>query len=138
TYGRMAEGSPPSAAQRHHGAPPNMTIDISADKTAAVRDHLLAWWEVNRRDLPWRHTRDPYRIMVSEIMLQQTQVDRVIPYYHRWFDAFPTVHDLANASTSEVIRLWKGLGYNRRAVNMQRAAQAVVDRGGTFPDTVAE
>ncbi|HWV24881.1 MAG TPA: A/G-specific adenine glycosylase [Thermomicrobiales bacterium] len=115
-----------------------MTTDIPADKIDAVREHLLDWWHANRRDLPWRHTRDPYRIMVSEIMLQQTQVDRVIPYYHRWFEDFPTIHDLASAPTSEVIRHWKGLGYNRRAVNMQRAAQAVVERGGEFPETVEE
>lgn len=114
------------------------TTDIPAEKITAVREGLLAWWHANRRDLPWRHTRDPYRIMVSEIMLQQTQVDRVIPYYHRWLESFPTVHELAAAPTSEVIRLWKGLGYNRRAVNMQRTAKAVVDRGGEFPDTVEE
>lgn len=115
-----------------------MTTDIPTDKIATVREHLREWWRDNRRDLPWRHTRDPYRIMVSEIMLQQTQVDRVIPYYHRWLETFPTVHELADAPTAEVIRLWKGLGYNRRAVNMQRAAQAVVARGGEFPHTVEE
>jgi A/G-specific adenine glycosylase len=88
--------------------------------------------------LPWRETRDPYRIMVSEVMLQQTQVDRVIPYFAQWLEAFPTVHDLAAAPTAEVIRLWAGLGYNRRAVNLQRTAQAVVERGGSFPETVDE
>lgn len=112
--------------------------DISTEKIVSVREHLLGWWHANRRDLPWRHTRDPYRIMVSEIMLQQTQVDRVIPYYHRWFETFPDVQNLAEAPTSEVIRLWKGLGYNRRAVNMQRTAQAVVKRGGEFPLSVEE
>lgn len=111
---------------------------ISPDKITAVRSGLMAWWHANRRDLPWRQTRDPYRIMVSEIMLQQTQVDRVIPYFHAWLEAFPTVHQLADAPTAEVIRLWKGLGYNRRAVNMQRTAQAVVERGGEFPRTVEE
>lgn len=113
-------------------------IDISPEKITSVRSELLAWWHANRRDLPWRHTRDPYHIMVSEIMLQQTQVDRVIPYYHAWFERFPTVHELAEAPTAEVIRMWKGLGYNRRAVNMQRTAQAVIERGGTFPETVEE
>jgi A/G-specific adenine glycosylase len=111
--------------------PPPKQID-------AFQRALLGWWDVNARDLPWRHTRDPYRILVSEVMLQQTQVDRVIPYYHAWLEAFPDVHALAAAPTAEVIRLWKGLGYNRRAVNLQRAAQAVVDRGGAFPDTVEE
>ncbi|MGB3329281.1 MAG: A/G-specific adenine glycosylase [Thermomicrobiales bacterium] len=110
----------------------------SPDTITAVRAGLLGWWHANRRDLPWRHTRDPYRILVSEVMLQQTQVDRVIPYYARWLEAFPTVEDLANAPTAEVIRHWAGLGYNRRAVNLQRTAQAVVDRGGEFPRTVAE
>jgi A/G-specific adenine glycosylase len=102
----------------------------------AFREHLLAWWHANRRDLPWRHTRDPYRILVSEVMLQQTQVDRVVPYYHAWLDAFPTVHELAAAPVADVIRLWKGLGYNRRAVNLQRTAQAVVEMGGEFPEDV--
>jgi A/G-specific adenine glycosylase len=112
--------------------------DISPEKISSVRSGLLAWWHANRRDLPWRHTRDPYRIMVSEIMLQQTQVDRVIPYFHAWLETFPTVYELAAAPTAEVIRMWKGLGYNRRAVNMQRTAQAVVERGGTFPETIEE
>jgi A/G-specific adenine glycosylase len=105
---------------------------------ASFQRHLLDWFAANRRDLPWRHTRDPYRILVSEVMLQQTQVDRVIPYYHRWLEAFPTVRDLAAAPTAEVIRLWAGLGYNRRAVNLQRTAQAVVERGGEFPYDVEE
>ena len=100
--------------------------------TDIVQSEILAWFEQHRRDLPWRHTRDPYAIMVSEIMLQQTQVDRVIPYWHDWMERWPTVHELAAAPVAEVIRAWKGLGYNRRAVNLQRAAQAVVDNGGEF------
>lgn len=104
-----------------------------------VRTGLLDWFAVNRRDLPWRSTRDPYRILVSEVMLQQTQVDRVIPYYERWLQTFPTLLDLAQAPTAEVIRLWSGLGYNRRAVNLQRTARAVVeDFGGNFPREEAE
>ncbi|MGB3307520.1 MAG: A/G-specific adenine glycosylase [Thermomicrobiales bacterium] len=114
---------------------PSDESDITYD---AIRVRLLSWWQANRRDLPWRHTRDPYRILVSEVMLQQTQVDRVIPYYERWLEAFPTVHELAEAPTAEVIRLWAGLGYNRRAVNLQRTAQAVAERGGTFPQSVDE
>jgi A/G-specific adenine glycosylase len=102
-----------------------------------IQSSLLHWYRQNARDLPWRHTRDPYRILVSEVMLQQTQVDRVIPKYHAFLDAFPTVEALAEAPTSEVIRLWSGLGYNRRAVNLQRSAQAVVSEyGGVFPSTV--
>jgi A/G-specific adenine glycosylase len=112
--------------------------NLSAEHVAAVRQRLLAWWHANRRDLPWRNTRDPYRILVSEVMLQQTQVDRVIPYYERWLGAFPTVEALAEAPTAEVIRLWAGLGYNRRAVNLQRTAQGVIERGGEFPADVRE
>jgi A/G-specific adenine glycosylase len=99
---------------------------------------LRQWFAQNARDLPWRRTRDPYAILVSEVMLQQTQVDRVIPYYHQFLERFPTVADLAAAPTAEVIRLWSGLGYNRRAVNLQRAAKAVVEEhGGVFPDDPA-
>ncbi len=102
-----------------------------------IREGLLGWFEANRRDLPWRNTRDPYRILVSEVMLQQTQVDRVIPYYERFLERFPDLGALASAPASEVIRLWSGLGYNRRAINLQRTAQAVVhDHGGDFPRTV--
>lgn len=108
-----------------------MTADLRA-----VQSALLAWFEQHRRDLPWRHTRDPYAILVSEIMLQQTQVDRVLPYWHAWMERWPTAEALANAPVADVIREWKGLGYNRRAVNLQRAAQAVVTAGGEFPTTV--
>jgi A/G-specific adenine glycosylase len=102
-----------------------------------IRSRLLGWYRENARDLPWRRTRDPYAILVSEVMLQQTQVDRVIPYFERFLERFPTVQALAEAPTAEVIRLWSGLGYNRRAVNLQRAAIAVVERfGGEFPRTV--
>ena len=107
-----------------------------SDNLPTVQSALLAWLAQHRRDLPWRHTRDPYAILVSEIMLQQTQVDRVLPYWHEWMDRWPTVHELAAAPVADIIRAWKGLGYNRRAVNLQRAAQAVVDRGGDFPQTV--
>jgi A/G-specific adenine glycosylase len=85
----------------------------------------LAWYALNRRDLPWRNTRDPYRILVSEVMLQQTQVSRVVPKYHEFLEAFPTVQDLAAVSLAVVIRAWKGLGYNRRALNLQRAARVI-------------
>lgn len=101
-----------------------------------VQSALLDWFEQHRRDLPWRHTRDPYAIMVSEIMLQQTQVDRVLPYWREWMERWPDVHALAAAPVADVIRAWKGLGYNRRAVNLQRAAQAVANAGGEFPGSV--
>ena len=110
------------------------TANVPPHQLALVRTQLLAWFDRQRRDLPWRQTRDPYRILVSEVMLQQTQVDRVIPYFYRFFEQFPTVQALAQAPTAEVIKVWAGLGYNRRAVNLQRAAQAVVEHhAGQFP-----
>lgn len=108
-------------------------------KRAAVRAGLLRWFEANRRDLPWRRTRDPYRILVAEVMLQQTQVDRVVPYYEAFLAQFPDVQALAGASTADVITAWAGLGYNRRAVNLQRTARYVVtELGDEFPETPAE
>jgi A/G-specific adenine glycosylase len=105
---------------------------------ANIRQSLLTWFANFARDLPWRRTRDPYRILVSEVMLQQTQVDRVVPRYHAFLDQFPTIEALAAAPTAEVIRAWSGLGYNRRAVNMQRAARTVLEQhGGEFPRDVA-
>jgi A/G-specific adenine glycosylase len=90
---------------------------------------LMAWFSQNARDLPWRRTRDPYAILVSEVMLQQTQVDRVIPRWLAWLERWPTPAALAAASPAEVIREWQGLGYNRRAVSLHRAAQAVATDG---------
>jgi len=111
---------------------------LTQERIAGIRRGLLDWFAANARDLPWRRTRDPYAILVSEVMLQQTQVDRVIPYYERFLERFPTVRELANASTAEVIRFWSGLGYNRRAVNLQRAARAVTENlGGEFPRSLA-
>src|SRR5438874_11141118 len=88
-------------------------------KLVLVKQQLLIWFDANKRDLPWRRTRDPYFILVSEVMLQQTQVDRVLPKYHAFLTLFPTIEALAAAPTADVIRAWAGLGYNRRAVNMQ-------------------
>lgn len=100
---------------------------------------LLNWYDVHQRKLPWRGTRDPYRIWVSEVMLQQTQVDTVIPYYRRWLKRFPTLRALAEASQQEVLALWEGLGYYSRARNLHRAAQAVMrDHGGRLPRSVDE
>jgi A/G-specific adenine glycosylase len=104
-----------------------------------IQQTLLDWYARAGRDLPWRHTRDPYAILVSELMLQQTQVDRVIPKWEAWLEQFPTVQALADAPTSAVIKAWSGLGYNRRAINLQRLAQAVVAaHGGNIPGDVAE
>jgi A/G-specific adenine glycosylase len=99
---------------------------------------LLAWYAAEGRDLPWRHTRDPYAILVAEMMLQQTQVERVIPKYQAFLATFPTFAALAAAPTAEVIRAWAGLGYNQRAVRLQGIARAVMTlHGGQMPVTIA-
>jgi A/G-specific adenine glycosylase len=99
------------------------------------RRRLLRWYRARRRALPWRATRDPYRIWVSEVMLQQTTVQAVIPYYERWLRLFPDVKALARASRQEVLRAWQGLGYYARARNLHDAARAIVrDFGGRLPD----
>lgn len=97
---------------------------------------LLAWFAENGRDLPWRWTRDPYAILVSEVMLQQTQVERVVPRYLAWLEGWPTVESLAAAPPADVIREWQGLGYNRRSLNLHRAARLVVEAG--WPDDLTE
>jgi A/G-specific adenine glycosylase len=110
-------------------------MSIPAEAKAA----MIEWYGRAARSLPWRETRDPYRILVSEIMLQQTQADRVIPKYHEFLERFPTLQSLAAASPADVIRAWASLGYNRRALNLQRTCRAIVERsGGEVPRTVAE
>jgi A/G-specific adenine glycosylase len=100
-----------------------------------LRRAILAWFDRHKRDLPWRRDRDPYRIWVSEIMLQQTQVATVVPYFERFLAAFPTIPALAAADEQAVLRLWEGLGYYRRARDLHRAARRLVaDHGGRFPD----
>lgn len=117
-------------------APDHLSDD---DALRDLQQRLLTWYRTHQRDLPWRRTRDPYRVLVSEVMLQQTQVERVIPKYHEFLDCFPTIEALAAAPTAEVIRIWSGLGYNRRAVNLQRTAQVVVEEyGGVMPREVDE
>ena len=107
---------------------------LPARKLGLVRKQLLAWFRQFQRDLPWRRTRDPYRIWLSEIMLQQTRVAAVIPYYERFLERFPDVRALAEAPQEEVLRLWSGLGYYSRARNLQRAAQEIVAKyHGKFP-----
>src|SRR5436190_6860510 len=101
-----------------------------------MREPLLAWFSEHGRDLPWRKTRDPYAILVSEVMLQQTQVPRVVPRYERWLARWPTVEALAAASAADVIREWDGLGYNRRAVSLHRAAGIVAEDG--WPQDLTE
>jgi A/G-specific adenine glycosylase len=97
---------------------------------------LSAWFQAHGRRLPWRQTNDPYAILVSEVMLQQTQVERVLPRYLRWLEVWPTAAALAAAPLADVIREWQGLGYNRRAVNLHRAAQHVAARG--WPEELTE
>jgi A/G-specific adenine glycosylase len=97
-----------------------------------MEDALLEWFDRHGRDLPWRRTTDPYAILVSEVMLQQTQVERVVPRYLAWLERWPTPECLARASTAEVIREWQGLGYNRRGLNLHRAARVVASTG--WPD----
>jgi A/G-specific adenine glycosylase len=105
-----------------------------ARQAAAFRRGLLRWYRRHGRDLPWRRTRDPYHIVVSEFMLQQTQVSRVEAYYRRFLERYPTIHALAAASPAAVRESWEGLGYYRRAANLHRLAQAVVDRyAGMLP-----
>ncbi|WP_010585017.1 A/G-specific adenine glycosylase [Schlesneria paludicola] len=106
---------------------------------ALFRRQLMAWYSVRARDLPWRRTADAYRIWISEIMLQQTTVAAVIPYFERFLTRFPSVEDLAAAEEADVLRLWEGLGYYSRARNLRRAAQVIVEQyAGRFPADVAE
>ena len=99
-------------------------------------EQLLAWYAEHGRDLPWRRMRDPYAIIVSAVMLQQTQVERVVPRYVAWLERWPSVESLAAASLEDVIRAWQGLGYNRRAVNLHRSASRVAARG--WPEDLSE
>lgn len=108
-------------------------------KKQLITKALFSWYNTNQRaHLPWRQTRNPYYILVSEVMLQQTQVERVIIKYHEFLTAFPTTKALASAKTSDIIKTWKGLGYNRRALFLQKTAIAVeTDFGGVFPQDIA-
>ena len=100
---------------------------------------LLAWYDLNKRNLPWRHTNDPYKIWVSEVMLQQTQAVTVIPYYQRFIESLPTVFSLAQAEETVILKLWEGLGYYSRVRNMQKTALDIVEKyNGIFPNTLEE
>ncbi len=118
--------------------PCSLSSDPAALRPWLIR-RLRPWFGRQQRDLPWRRDRDPYRIWVSEVMLQQTQVATVIPYFERFLRAFPTLADLAAAVEQDVLRLWEGLGYYRRARDLYRAAREIVARyAGRFPDDPAE
>src|SRR3989449_9827336 len=104
-----------------------------------VRTRLLAWYDANRRDLPWRHTRDPYRILVAEYLLQRTRIASGTPYYERFLERFPTVRDLAAAPLDDVLSVWEGLGFYGRARNLHAAARSIVQRhGGEGPRSYDE
>jgi A/G-specific adenine glycosylase len=112
---------------------------MDRDRPRLVRDALLDWYRQHGRALPWRQTRDPYAVLVSEVMLQQTQVDRALPKWHAWLEQFPTLQALAAASRAEVIQAWSGLGYNLRAVRLHEIAKQAVQRfGGALPGTLPE
>ena len=114
-------------------------INVDFISARAFRRSLLSWYRKNRRDLPWRRTNDPYAILVSEFMLQQTQVATVIPYYEEWLRRFPTVAALASATEADVLHAWQGLGYYSRARNLRAAAIAIMDsHGGRFPDSIRD
>ena len=109
-------------------------MNVSQRQLASIRRRLLAWYRANRRALPWRSSRDPYRIWVAEIMLQQTRIAAVIPYYERFLHRFPTFKSLARSRESEVLKFWAGLGYYSRARNLHRAARAILSaHRGKFP-----
>ncbi|MBZ0264350.1 A/G-specific adenine glycosylase [bacterium] len=104
-----------------------------------IQQSLLAWYDTNSRDLPWRITSDPYKILVSEIMLQQTRVETVIPYYHRFLESLPNIKSLANIDDQTLLKLWEGLGYYRRALNLKRTAQQIVNQlNCSFPSSAEE
>jgi A/G-specific adenine glycosylase len=112
---------------------PKRATTIDSDRARALRTKLLAWYATARRDLPWRRTTDAYSVWLSEIMLQQTRVETVVPYFQKFVTRFPTVHALAEAPLDDVLALWSGLGYYRRARMLHAAAGEVAARGGEFP-----
>jgi A/G-specific adenine glycosylase len=141
-------GTAPPAPHAALGAPPPATAENPAaygppagerplaQRAPKLGASLCAWYRDNARDLPWRRTRDPYAVWVSEIMLQQTRVETVIPYYLRFLERFPTVDALAGASQEEVLRVWEGLGYYSRGRSLHAAARQIVGAGGGFPTTM--
>lgn len=119
---------------QHTNSATTSEISLPSSVILALRESLLAWYSHSGRDLPWRHHSNPYAIWVAEIMLQQTQVKTVIPYYQRWLAQFPNVEKLATAELQQVFKLWQGLGYYARAHNLHKAAQQIVQQyEGMFP-----
>lgn len=111
----------------------------SPEKVSLFQEDFLAWYEREKRNLPWRANTDAYRIWISEIMLQQTRVDTVIDYFYRFMEWFPTIQDLAEAPDDKLLKAWEGLGYYSRARNLKVAAQQIVSEfGGKMPDTIED
>ncbi len=114
-------------------------LPVSGSAIAHVREHLIPWYRAHRRPLPWRDNPDPWWIWVSEVMAQQTRMETVVPYFHRFIERFPTLSSLADADTQDVLTLWQGLGYYSRARNLHAGARYVKERfGGTLPPTADE
>jgi A/G-specific adenine glycosylase len=115
------------------------SFNIPAATQMRIQQHLMRWYQAYHRHLPWRESTDPYRIWVSEVMLQQTRVKTVVPYFHRFLAAFPSIRDLAEADPGQVLKLWEGLGYYARARNLHKAAQQVISLSqGRIPDRFSE
>src|SRR6266702_5786918 len=120
-----------------HSLPSYFSQQSAPEPIIQVQSQLLQWYSLEHRNLPWRSTYDPYAILVSESMLQQTQVHRVLPKYEQFLVAFPTLADLASAATADVISVWVPLGYNMRAVPLQSIARQVMNEyDGIIPDTI--
>ncbi|MHA2118204.1 MAG: Fe-S cluster assembly protein HesB [Candidatus Thorarchaeota archaeon] len=111
-----------------------LPLEIDSDSVDEFQRRVMMWWEKNARTLPWREDPTPYRVLISEVMLQQTQVTRVIPKYLEFLEAFPTMESLAKAETKRLLQVWGGLGYNRRAIWLRDAAREIIERGH-FPKT---
>ncbi len=136
---RKRSVSPTKAGPQATSGAQALALDANPAWLNAIRKNLVSWYQNHQRDLPWRADHDPYRILVSEMMLVQTTVAAVIPYFARFMARFPTVQDLASAPAADVLKAWEGLGYYRRARLLHAAAQAVVERhGGQFPRSRAE
>lgn len=118
---------------------PVTTMNLELDPRAInkFQQNIMDWWKENARDLPWRKDPNPYHVLISEIMLQQTQVNRVVPKYLKFLEEFPTLESLAAAETKHLLRVWSGLGYNRRALWLREAADQIIKRGG-FPTDIKE
>ena len=114
-----------------------VTTELDPKRVAAFQTKIMNWWKANSRDLPWRKDPSPYKVLVSEVMLQQTQVNRVIPKFDEFVESFPTIESLAKAETKQLLRVWSGLGYNRRAVWLKEAARQIVERH-EFPQSFEE